>query len=217
LLPTCRPVDYRSHIEEVRVDVSYVALVPVGRIDIEELEAAVARVARVVRQPLELRGPLPLPHESEDAGRGQHRAAVLIERLVARSVMERAGRLIGSDDAAARPPVRPAAFIFVTDVDLYTAKTAGVLAALSTALGGAVVSVRRQREAFYRRKADPTRQRLRLAKELLRMWGRLKGAGECANPTCALAPTRGVPDLDSKSEQFCRDCAAHLFEGRLRL
>ena len=80
-----------------------------------------------------------------------------------------------------------------------------------------VVSVRRQREAFYRRKADPNRQRSRLVKELLRMAGRLRGLPECTDPECVLAPTRSPCDLDMKEERFCRDCEQRLFEGTIRI
>lgn len=197
--------------------VFHVALVPVGKLDGAELEEAASRVAKLLRQAVELRDPLSLPHVAEDPDRHQHRASTLLERLRTDVAKLKPGKLVGAELEGSGPPPKPEAFIFVTDVDLYTAKTSGVLAALNTATRCAVVSVRRLREAFYRRRADPVRQRSRLVKEILRMIGRLAGLPECPNPACLMAPSRGAPDIDSKSEQYCRDCAARLFERRLRI
>jgi archaemetzincin len=127
----------------------------------------------------------------------------------------RPGRMVGGDEGAPRPP-RPAGFVFVTDVDLFTANSDGVFSALLPAKGCAVVSVRRLREAFYRRKADPARQRSRLMKEAMRMSARLRGVGTCNDPRCALAESRTIPDLDLKEEKFCRVCEQRLFEGRVQ-
>jgi archaemetzincin len=82
---------------------------------------------------------------------------------------------------------------------------------------GAVVSLRRLREAFHRRRADPTRQRARLVKEILRMAVRLRGLPECVDPACVVAPSRTLPDIDAKEERLCRACEQRLFEGRVRI
>jgi predicted Zn-dependent protease len=77
--------------------------------------------------------------------------------------------------------------------------------------------VRRLREAFYRRKADPVKQRSRLVKELLRMAGRLRSAPECTDPKCVLAASKMFADLDLKEERYCRQCSLRLFEGTIRI
>jgi predicted Zn-dependent protease len=127
------------------------------------------------------------------------------------------GKLVGAEDPQARPPAMPDAFLFVTDVDLFTAKTDGVFAAWVRMDKLGLVSVRRLREAFYRRKADPGKQRARVVKELLRVAGRLGGAKECTDPQCVLAPSRFIADVDSKAEVFCRDCSQRLFEGKIQV
>ena len=195
----------------------HLATVPVGRVGVDEIAAALARAAKALHQPVELRESLPVPRGSEDPERGQHRAAVLMNRLAAEVLKLKPGKLVGADDPEARAPYQPDAYIFVTDVDLYTARTEGVLGALVTAKKCAVISVRRQREAFYRRKTNPNRQRSRLVKEMLRMSGRLAGLSECADPTCALAPSRGTPDIDTKDERFCQPCEQRLFEGKMQI
>lgn len=195
----------------------HVAIIPIGKIDLAEVEAAALRVAKVVRQPLELREPIAVPRGAEDIDRGQHRAAVLLQALRDQVPKLRPGRLIGSDDPQAKTPLKVDAYVFVTDVDLFTASTDGATAALRSPLQAAIVSVRRLREAFWRRKADPVKQRARLVKEMVRMWGRLYGAPECVQAACALAPTARLPDLDTKDEAYCRGCAQRIFEGRLRI
>jgi predicted Zn-dependent protease len=195
----------------------HLAAVPSGRVGADEIEAALARAAKVLHRPVELRDPLPVPRESEDPERGQHRAAVLMNRLGAEVLKLKPGKLVGTGDPDARPPFQPDGYVFVTDVDLFTAKTEGVFAALISSKHLAVISVRRLREAFYRRRADPNRQRSRLTKEILRMAGRLAGLSECSDPACALAKSRSVQDLDAKEERYCRDCEQAFFEGSMRL
>jgi archaemetzincin len=195
----------------------HLAVVPVGRVDGDELKAAVTRAVKVLHQPVEVREPLPVPRGAEDPARGQHRAADVIQRLGNEVRKLKQGVLVGADDPEAKPPFQVDGYVFVTDVDLYTARTDGVMAALISRLHCALISVRRQREAFYRRKADPVRQRARLVKELLRMAGRLRGMRECGDPECVLAPSRSVHDLDTKEERFCRNCEAQLLEGKIQI
>ncbi len=194
-----------------------IAVVPVGRLDAAEIEAAATRAAKPLREPLELREALSVPHASEDATRGQHRAALLLELLSAEVLKLRPGRLVGGTDPAPQPPSRPSGFVFVTDVDLFTARTDAVFAAMNAPKACAVVSLRRLREAFYHRPADPLRQRSRLVKEILRMAGRMRGTAECPDPQCALARSRSISDVDAKGEKYCRVCEQHLFEGRIRI
>jgi predicted Zn-dependent protease len=184
----------------------------VGKLDTTEVEAAATRVAQGLRRPVELRGTMSVPPGVEDRERGQYRAATLMSRLRAAVPQLGPGKLLGAADPAARPPARPDGVLFVTDVDLFTAKTDGVFAALSRPEQSGVVSLRRLREAFYRRPAEPLR-----LKELLRVAARLQGLSECREPRCALAPSRVVADVDSKDEGFCRACSQRLFQGTIKI
>ena len=195
----------------------HIALVPVGKIPGDELKAVASRVAKLWRQPVEVRDSVPVPRASEDAQRGQHRAVHLLGLLRTAALQLRPGVLVGSSDPNATLPARPNGLVFVTDVDLFTAATDGVFAALNSQHGLAVISVRRLREAFYRRPADAARQRSRLTKEVLRMAARLRGVAECVDPQCAVSPSKSIPDLDTKNEGFCRACAQRLFEGKIRV
>jgi predicted Zn-dependent protease len=200
------------------VEEFYGVVIPTKKIDAEEMEAVLSRAAKVLRAPLELRDALPVPQGIEDTVRGQFRAATLMTRLKSMVPQLRPGKLVGAGETtAAKPRLDPGAHIFITDVDMFTEKTDGLIAALLSSKKLAVISVRRLREAFYRRKADPVKQRARVVKELLRMAGRLRGLRECADPKCVLASSRMLADIDMKDERYCRTCEQIMFEGTMRL
>lgn len=191
--------------------------VPVGKIDPAELEAVLSRVAKAIRAPVEQRGTIPVPQGVQDPQRNQFRAATLMNALRTRMPQLAPGTLVGEGGGGTASAARKAPVVFVTDVDLFTASNDGAFAAFSRRQAMGVVSVRRLREAFYRRKADANKQRGRLVREVARVIARLHGAKECQDPKCLLASTRHVADLDLKDERFCRRCSEHLFEGRIRI
>jgi len=195
-----------------------VTIIPVGKTAGPELEAALPRVSKLLRQPVELRGALPVPQGIEDTDRRQFRTSLLLDRLRSMVPQLGAGTLWGPGGALPdKPSLRTHALVFVTDVDLFTADRDGVFAALVPAKSLAVVSVRRLREAFYRRKADPVKQRARMVKELARMALRLRPHGQCSDPTCVMAASRMLMDVDLKEEKLCRACSDRLFEGRVQI
>jgi len=201
------------------MSVPRIAVIPVGRVDVPEIEAALGRVAKVLHAPLELRQPATLPKGAEDVARGQHNARAMLAALCAEAPRLKAVKAIGDVPS---PPPSPASapvptLIFVTDVDLFTPVTDAALGELDPPHRAALVSVRRLREAFYRRKADPGRQRARLVKEILRAAARLAGLPECANADCALASSRAVSDIDRKGEHYCAPCWKRMSSGTMRI
>lgn len=193
-------------------------VIPVGKVAAEDVEAALSRTARLIRQPLELRSSLPVPQGVEDATRGQFRTSVLLARLRAMVPQLGVGKLIGPGGALEeKPSLVTDAYIFVTDVDLFTAQRDGVFSALLPVKGLAVVSVRRLREAFYRRTADAVKQRSRLVKEITRMALRLQKQPACEDPQCVLAPSKMFMDVDMKDEKLCRACTQRVFEGKIQI
>lgn len=198
-----------------------VTVVPVGKLDPVELEAALTKVSKVLGRPVEMRQPSPVPRASEDVARGQHRAAPFLAEL--RAGLPRLGvaRIVGGSPPvpgkAMLPAANPDAVVFVTDVDLFKPDTEGVFGEMDARNRAAVFSVRRMREAFYRRKADPARQRARVVKVLLQAIGRLKGLPECRDPRCVMAPTGALADIDFKDERFCAACAKRLTSGIVKV
>lgn len=200
------------------MDASAVSVVPVGKVKSDEVEAAMARAARLLRFPLELKDSLPVPQGIEDRERGQFRAATLLTRLRASYPQLGPGRMIGVEEGGdAKPPLKPVVILFITDVDLFTANSDGVFTALLRKKGLGVVSLRRLREAFYRRNADPGKQRARLTKEIIRATARSIGMPECTTPQCVLSSSNMLADIDLKEEKFCRACSQRLFQGTVRL
>ena len=198
-----------------------VSVVPVGKMDAGEIEAALVRVAKALGGPVELREAVPLPKATEDVARGQHDARALMVQLRSKLPTLRAVKVVGgAAPSAAGAPVtlaQPDAAVFVTDVDLFAPQTEHVLADAAAPLRTALVSVRRLRESFYRRKADPQLQRARLAKEILRGIGRARGLPECNDPSCALGPTQTLHDVDRKGERLCASCLRRLTTGVVRV
>lgn len=186
-------------------------VIPVGRMDTAEVEGALARASKVLRTPAEMREATTLPKGTEDAARGQHLAGAMLALLRSELARLKVSRVVGGD------PTAPEVAIFVTDVDLFTPTTDAVLVELDLAHRSALLSVRRLREAFYRRKADPAKQRSRVVKEILRTAARIQGLPDCGDPSCALSPTRVVSDVDRKSEHYCAPCWKRLSSGTMRI
>ena len=179
-----------------------IAIVPVGRIDPVDVEAAAARIAKVLNTAVDSRPPTPVPKAGDDHARGQHLSGPFLAEL--RGSLARSG-------AAAD------ATLFVTDVDLYKPGTDGVFGDIDAASRVAVVSVRRLREAFYKRKADPVKARARLVKLALYALGRACGLPECREAGCALFTTTALADVDSKREQYCAACWRRMTTGAHRI
>jgi predicted Zn-dependent protease len=197
-----------------------VSVVPVGKMDAAEVESALVRVAKALGGPIELREPIALPKATEDVARGQHDARALLVQLRSKLPTLRAVKTVGGAVPAAGAPLtlaQPDAAVFVTDVDLFAPGTEAVLADAAAPLKTALVSVRRLRESFYRRRADPQLQRFRLAKEILRGIGRARGLSECNDPSCAMSPTQTMHDVDRKAERLCAACLRRLTTGVVRV
>jgi len=178
------------------------AIVPVGRTDPVDVEAAVARIAKVLNKPVDLRPPVAVPKAGDDHARGQHLAEPFLAEL--RGTFARSG--VAAD-----------ATLFVADVDLYRPGTDGVFGYVDAAAHVAVVSVRRLREAFYKRKADPVKARARLVKLALYAIGRALGLPECREAGCALFTTTALADIDLKREQYCAACWRRMTTGAHRI
>jgi archaemetzincin len=179
-----------------------VAIVPVGKIDPADVEAAAARISKVLNKTVELRPSVPVPKAGDDPARGQHVAGPF---------------LAGLRGSLPRTAGAPDVTLFVTDVDLYKPATDGVFGDIDASAHAAVLSVRRLREPFYKRKADPTKARARLVKLALFALGRARGVPECGEAGCALSMTASLADIDLKSEKYCASCWRRMTTGAHRI
>jgi len=189
---------------------------PAGRIDPAEVEAALHLVARALKSPVEFREMLPLPRGVEDVTRGQHKASALLSALRLPGGRAKKVAEVGEDDSGVEGKGKTC-LVLVTDVDMYTTDTEFVFSLVAAAGGGGLVSVKRLREAFYRRKSDPDKQKARLAKEILRCAGQLAGLPDCADPRCGNATTRNLNDIDTKKIRLCAPCWRRLSTGTMSI
>jgi predicted Zn-dependent protease len=195
-----------------------VTLVPVGRMDAAEVDEAAARVGKAIAKPVEVREPLPHPKRAEDVSRGQFGApAILAEARTGFQLLKLKKIVGGAAGGAPVPTARPDAIVLVTDLDLFSPGAASVTLEVDGKRRTALLSVRRLREAFYRRKPDPAKQRARLVKEILRAIGRIHGLPDCGDPGCALAPSQVMADVDRKGERYCPACWKRLSTGTMRI
>jgi hypothetical protein len=200
-----------------------VAIVPVGRMDASEAEAAAVRIAKILNTSVTLRQPAPVPRAGDDPARGQHVAGPFLAELRGGLPRLSVAKVVGHQAAPdpAGPPVaatKPVdVTLFVTDVDLYKPQSDGVFGDIDSAAHVAVVSVRRLREAFYRRKVDPVKARARLVKLSLYALGRAHGLPECREKGCALGATTVLADIDMKPEKYCASCWRRMTTGAYRI
>jgi archaemetzincin len=200
-----------------------IAIVPVGRMDASDAEAAAARIAKILNRTVALRQPAPVPKAGEDPARGQHVAGPFLAELRGQLARLPVAKMVGGSPAPepAGPPAAATAIgdatLFVTDVDLFKPGTDGAFGEIDAAAHVAVVSVRRLREAFYRRKADPVKARARLVKLALYALGRARGLPECRDAGCALSATASLADIDMKPEKYCASCWRRMTTGAYRI
>jgi archaemetzincin len=198
-----------------------ITIVPVGKMDPSEVEAAAVRLARILNKAVTLRQVTPVPKAGDDPARGQHLAGPFLAELRGQLPRLPVAKIVGTvapPDPTGTPAAATAdAAVFVTDVDLYKPQTDGVFGDIDTASHVAVISVRRLREPFYRRKADPVKARTRLVKLALYVLGRARGLPECTDRACALFTTTSLPDIDMKPEKYCASCWRRMTTGAYRI
>jgi len=188
------------------------AIVPVGKMDPLEVEAVAARIAKVLNKPVALRQAAPVPKAGDDPARGQHLAAPFLAEL--RGLLP---RLPVVKTVGGTASLGPNVTLFLTDVDLYKPNTDGVFGDIDAASHVAIISVRRLREAFYKRKADPAKARARVVKLALYVLGRALGLPECVDRACAMVTTTSLADIDMKPEKYCASCWRRMTTGAYRI
>jgi archaemetzincin len=192
-----------------------IAIVPVGRMDPLDVEAVAVRIAKILNRAVTLRQPAPVPKAGDDPARGQHVAGPFLAELRGQLARLPVAKVVG---AAQAPSAETAdATLFLTDVDLFKPGTDGVFGDIDAAAHVAVVSVRRLREAFYKRKADPGKVRARLVKLALYALGRARGLPDCRDAGCALLTTTALADIDMKPEKYCASCWRRMTTGAYRI
>ena len=222
-----------------------VTIHPFGTVDLVEVEAAAKRAAKNLGLGVEVVKPAPLPIGHFEAARSQSDARKVVgavpatvlppskpapgstadptaTRAAALSPPESWGSRVHGPAAAGPAQEAPkgpvaAVRIGVTDTDIFAGQKDFVFVHAEPSYRRAVVSTRRLKEAFWKRKSDPPRQQTRLVRELIGAVALAAGAVPCENPVCPASSARGPLDIDQKGDRLCPNCDRKVRGGALRL
>ena len=202
-----------------------VILHPVGPLDREEMEAIVRQARRAIGLAVEVGAEIAFPPGALDSRRGQILAPRLLAAVPATvetpppplPPITYGGAVAASSPTVASRPAQPTPFarVAVADQDLYAPGQEFIFALADAKGRRAVLATRRLKESFYRRKADPPRQRGRAAREFIAAVGAARGLPACSDPYCVMAEVRTVAEIDRKNDRFCGTCN-NLIRGRMR-
>lgn len=223
---------------------SPVTIIPLGTVDLAEVEAAAKRAAKNLGVDLEVAKTVPLPPGHYEPSRSQSHARKVIAAVppittpppkpkpgtTADPTATRAAALSPAESWGSRvhgaPPAAPkdepkgpiaAVRIGVTDTDIFTEQRDFVFVFAEPVYHRAIVSTRRLKEAFWKRKSDPPRQQTRLVREIVGAVALAAGAPPCEIPDCAASPARGPLDIDRKTDRLCPNCERKVRGGSIRL
>jgi predicted Zn-dependent protease len=224
-----------------------VTIIPLGTVDLAEVEAASNRAAKHLGLTVEVAKPATLPIGHFDAARSQSQARKVIGAVPASIVVPprpapgttadptatRAATLSPAESWGSRvhgaasatpapgretpskpmPPVR----VGVTDTDIYTDKRDFVFTHAEPENRRAVVSTRRLKEAFWKRKSNPALQQTRLVREIVGAVALAAGAAPCEDPACAASSAKSPMEIDRKTDRLCPVCERKVRGGPLHL
>jgi hypothetical protein len=215
-----------------------VYLHPVGPLEKDDVDAMLRQARKAIGLAVEMGPPVAVPAGALDGLRGQIIAFRLLAAVPAtpdaspppltghttygglRPPGPPPGVTPPSPAGAGPPPPNPGpvpafARIAVTDQDLFVPGQEFVLTMGDAKGRRAVLSTRRLKESFYKRKADPAKQHGRAAREFISAIGAARGLLGCHDPYCVMAESHTVMDVDRKNDRFCGHCN-NLIHGRLR-
>ncbi|MEE9200713.1 MAG: archaemetzincin family Zn-dependent metalloprotease [Candidatus Brocadiales bacterium] len=96
----------------------------------------------------------------------------------------------------------------VTELDLYVPTLNFVFGEALPLRHVAIISLRRLREEFYGKDADPSLLSERMIKEAVHELGHVWGMRHCPNPKCVMFFSNSLADTDRKSKNLCPNCQA---------
>ena len=169
-----------------------ITLVPVGQVTPELLRWLKEQLAEHLGLEVQTGEQIRLPEDAFNPTRGQYLGPAILDTL-AREKYADTDRVVG-----------------LVDADCY-AQGLNFIFGQAT-LGGmfAFVALPRLRESFYGKPEDPDLFQVRVLKEVVHELGHTWGLDHCPNPNCVMHFSDTLGDTDSKSIDFCPECAAQL-------
>jgi predicted Zn-dependent protease len=107
--------------------------------------------------------------------------------------------------------------IGITDADLFTERTDFLFSHAEPERRRAVVSTRRLKEAFWKRKSNPALQQTRLVREIIGAVALAAGAVPCESPNCAASHAKSPLHVDQKTDRLCPVCERKVRGGSQRI
>ena len=164
-----------------------IALVPIGSVDDDVLEALQSPLEEVFCYGVRIAGAIPLMAESWNRERGQHIASWLLDALATEH--HSSHRVLG-----------------VVDVDIFAPGLNFVFGQADVAGRRAVISLWRLRQEFYGLPRDEKLFRERTLKEAVHELGHTYGVGHCLGHNCVMHFSNSLPETDRKGWRFCSVC-----------
>jgi archaemetzincin len=169
-----------------------IEMVPLGKINNIVLEHLQRNLAEVLDAGVTIGEGKDLPRDAFDAGRNQYLSLPTLALLVASRKRE-GQKILG-----------------VMDEDVYTPGLNFVFGQADSAVGVAMISLRRLRQSFYGLRENESLFLERALKEAVHEIGHLLGLGHCPDPRCVMHFSNSIGDTDSKDFRFCRTCQKRL-------
>ncbi len=168
-----------------------VRLVPIGEAETKIISAISSELSGLYSIRVKLLPKIELSRSAFNLWRRQYDAERLLENL---------GKSGGMHIDHAIP------CIGITEEDIYFDGLNFVFALEDVVEGVGIVSLHRLREEFYGLAPDFGKLVERAVKEILHVLGHLFGLEHCKNPSCIMAFSPSVSDIDKKELAFCKSC-----------
>jgi len=175
--------------------VSGIAITTAGAVDRDAASWIESCLATALGVDTERIDPVPDPHYAYDESRGQYSSTLVLH------------------DALERRPARAAKLLVITERDIFIPMLSFVYGQAQLDGPVAVLSLARLRQEFYGLPPNRPLFLVRARKEALHEIGHTFGLTHCGDPSCAMALSTNIEQLDAKGSDYCSGCATLLREA----
>ena len=169
-----------------------VTLVPLGRVPAELLQWLREELAKIIRLPVTVGRPVPLPGEAFQPLRGQYLGESVLAAL--RKLPLPAGALA----------------VALVDADCYTPGLDFVYGLAAKGGRVALVALPRLRPSYYGEPPNSEKYAVRVLKEIVHELGHTWNLAHCPDGRCVMHFSNTLQDTDAKGIDFCTHCLRRL-------